>query len=334
MDKLLVTGGLGFIGSNFIRERIERFPESYIINVDSMSYGSNPLNLADLEGSRRYRFEKCDIRDNEKISKLIQLVDVVVHFAAQTHVDRSIVNPSAFLESNVIGTHSLLEASRKSNIRRFVQISTDEVYGTAPGNQSFDENSKLNPSSPYSASKAAADLFAISYNKTYGLPVSILRCTNNFGRFQFPEKFIPKCIIRALLGRKVPIYGDGSQVRDWIYVEDFCEAISLVVERGSSGNIYNVSAGNEATNIEIVRRILALLQKPTELIQFVEDRPGHDARYSLDSSFIKEGLGWTPRRPLDEALKLTTNWYLSNKEWWEPLLDGKILSPTPWKEKW
>jgi dTDP-glucose 4,6-dehydratase len=299
-----------------------------------MSYGSNPRNLAELDGNLRYRFEKCDVRNTQQITKLIEQVDVVVHFAAETHVDRSIANPTAFLESNVIGTHSLLEASRKANVRKFIQISTDEVYGSAPGNQSFDEDSTLNPSSPYSASKAAADLFAVSYHKTYGLPVSILRCTNNFGPFQFPEKFIPKCIIRAVLDQKIPVYGDGSQVRDWIYVKDFCEAISLVVERGSPGNIYNVSAGNEVANIEIVKKILVLLMKSTELIQFVEDRPGHDIRYSLDSQIIRERLGWAPHLRLDEALKLTINWYLSNKDWWEPLLNEKILSSTPWKEKW
>ena len=203
---------------------------------------------------------------------------------------------------------------------------------TAPRDESFDEKSILNPSSPYSASKAASDLFAIAYNKTYGLPVSILRRTNNFG--QFPEKFIPKCIIRALLDKQVPVYGDGLQVRDRIYVKDFCEAINLVVDHGSSGSIYNVSAGNEVTNMEIVKKILALLRKPTELIQFVEDRPGHDVRYSLNSQVIRQRLGWTPHFTLDEALQLTTGWYVSNKDWWEPIVDDKTISPTPWKEKW
>jgi len=334
MDRLLVTGGLGFIGSNFIHDRISRFPELDIINLDSMSHGSNPSSLTDLDGNLRYRFEKCDVRNIDQITKLIQLVDVIVHFAAETHVDRSIVNPTAFLESNVIGTHNLLEASRKANVSRFIQISTDEVYGSATGNQSFDENSTLNPSSPYSASKAAADLLAVSYHKTYGLPVSILRCTNNFGPFQSPEKFIPKSIIRALLNKLVPVYGDGSQVRDWIYVKDFCEAISLVMERGSPGNIYNVSAGNEVANLEVVKKILNFLRKSVGLIQFVEDRPGHDIRYSLNSHFIREHLGWAPHFTFEAALELTLNWYLVNRNWWEPLLNEKILSPTPWKEKW
>ncbi len=235
-DRLLVTGGLGFIGSTFIHDRLSRFPGSRILNLDSLSYGSNAQNLADLEDDPRYRFEKCDVRNMKEVTNLIQQADVVVNFAAETHVDRSIANPLVFLESNVIGTYTLLEAARKSKVQKFIQISTDEVYGSAPGNQSFNEDTVLDPSSPYSASKAAADLFALAYHRTYGLPISILRCTNNFGPFQFPEKFIPKSIIRSMLGMQVPVYGDGSQVRDWIYVGDFCNAISLVVERGSPGN--------------------------------------------------------------------------------------------------
>jgi len=334
MDRLLVTGGLGFIGSNFIRDRMSRFPDSYIVNVDSLTYGSNLRNLADLADRRNYRLEKCDIRNSEEIAKLVQQVDVVVHFAAETHVDRSIPNPSISLENNVRGTCALLEAARKSKIKNFVQISTDEVYGSASNNQTFKENSPLNPSSPYSASKAAADLFALSYHKTYGLPVSILRCTNNFGPFQSPEKFIPKTIISVLRDRQIPLYGDGLQVRDWIYVKDFCEAISHTIDRGSPGSIYNVSAGNETQNIEIVKRILKALKKSDELVRFVEDRPGHDVRYSLNSDSMRERFGWAPRHSLDDALNLTIDWYKSNRDWWEPLLDEKIMSPTPWKEKW
>ena len=270
----------------------------------------------------------------ERVTNLIQQADVVVHFAAETHVDRSISNPSAFLESNVVGTYTLLEAARKSKVRKFIQISTDEVYGSAPDNDSFDEDALLDPSSPYSASKAAADLFALAYHRTYGLPVSILRCTNNFGPFQFPEKFIPKSIIRSALDMQVPVYGDGSQVRDWIYVEDFCDAISRVIELGSNGGVYNVSAGNELPNLQVVKKILGFLKKSTDLIHFVEDRPGHDLRYSLDSHLIREKLGWEPHLTFEDALNLTINWYLSNRNWWEPLIDEKILSPTPWKEKW
>ena len=279
-------------------------------------------------------FEKCDVRNTEEVTSLIQQADVVVHFAAETHVDRSISNPSAFLESNVIGTHTLLEAARKSKLQKFIQISTDEVYGSAPGNQTFDETTVLNPSSPYSASKAAADLFVLAYHKTYGLPVSVLRCTNNFGPFQFPEKFIPKSIICSTVGMQIPVYGDGSQIRDWIYVGDFCDAICRVIERGSPGVVYNVSAGNELPNLQVVKKILSFLGKTNDMIQFVEDRPGHDTRYSLDSHVIREMLGWKPLLSFDDALSLTINWYLSNRNWWEPLLDKKILSPTPWKEKW
>jgi dTDP-glucose 4,6-dehydratase len=334
MHKLLVTGGLGFIGSNFILDRLTNYPDSDIHNLDSMSYGANPQNLSRVRNDSRYHFMKCDLRDRKQVEELVSVADIVVNFAAETHVDRSIANPTAFLESNVIGTQSLLEGARKANVKKFVQISTDEVYGSASSSQSFDENSVLNPSSPYSASKAAADLFALSYHKTYGLPVSILRCTNNFGPYQFPEKFIPKSIIRAVLGKQIPVYGDGSQVRDWIYVGDFCEAISIVIESGLPGRVYNVSAGNELANLEIVKRILDLLKKSTDLIQFVEDRPGHDNRYSLHSHVIRERLGWTPQLTLDDALKRTVTWYLSNRNWWEPLINEKTLSSTPWKENW
>jgi len=334
MNNLLVTGGLGFIGSNFIHDRLSRFPDTHILNLDSMSYGANPKSLEDLNANPRYRFEKCNVMDAKKVSEFASQFDVIVNFAAETHVDRSISNPQAFLESNVIGTHSLLEAARKSEIQKFVQISTDEVYGSASGITSFDENSSLNPSSPYSASKAAADLFVKSYHSTYGLPVLILRCTNNFGPYQFPEKFIPKTIITSVLGKQVPVYGNGSQVRDWIHVTDFCDAINGAIEHGSIGSIYNVSAGNELPNIEVVKKILNFLKKPIDMIRYVEDRPGHDQRYSLNSNSIRQKLGWSPRHQFDDALRLTVNWYLSNENWWRPILNDRILSATPWKEKW
>jgi dTDP-glucose 4,6-dehydratase len=244
--------------------------------------------------------------DTKKVSEFASQSDVIVNFAAETHVDRSISNPEAFLESNVIGTHSLLEAARKGNVQKFVQISTDEVYGSASGIASFDENSSLNPSSPYSASKAAADLFVMSYHSTYGLPVLILRCTNNFGPYQFPEKFIPKIIISSVLGKQVPVYGNGSQVRDWIYVTDFCDAINSAIVHGSTGTIYNVSAGNELPNIEVVKKILSVLKKPIDMIRYVEDRPGHDHRYSLNSNAIR-GIGWSPRHQFDDAIRVTVN---------------------------
>ncbi len=334
MDRLLVTGGLGFIGSNFIRNRIESFPDSHILNLDSMSYGANRQNLANEEDNSRYQFVKCDLRDSRKIGELVSSADAIINFAAETHVDRSISNPSAFLESNVIGTYTLLEAAKKSNVRRFIQISTDEVYGPALCTKSFDEESTLNPSSPYAASKAAADLFVMSYNRTYSLPTIILRCTNNFGPYQFPEKFIPKTIISSMLGKRISIYGDGSQVRDWICVSDFCNAINLAIERGQIGTIYNVSGGNELPNLAVATKILNFLDKTPDLIHFVEDRPGHDVRYSLDSHQIREKLGWRPRFVLEDALRATVNWYLANESWWKPLLNDKLFSSTPWKENW
>ena len=334
MHKLLITGGLGFIGSNFILDRLANYPDSDIYNLDSMSYGANPQNLARVTNDSRYHFVKCDLRDRKQIEELVSVADIVVNFAAETHVDRSISQPSAFLESNVVGTCTLLEATRNSNVRKFVQISTDEVYGSASGTKSFDEDSILNPSSPYSASKAAADLFSIAYQKSYGLPVIILRCTNNFGPHQFLEKFIPKIIIRSMLDKQIPVYGNGSQVRDWIYVTDFCDVINQVVERGSIGAIYNVSAGNELPNLEVVKKILNHLGKTPDLIHFVEDRPGHDFRYSLNSDFIRQRLGWRPQHDFDDALRATINWYMTNENWWKPLLNDKTLSETPWKENW
>jgi dTDP-glucose 4,6-dehydratase len=333
MDRLLVTGGLGFIGSNFIHDRLVKFSDSHIVNLDAVSYGANLQNLADLANDPRYRFEKCDVRNMERVAELVSNADVVVNFAAETHVDRSISTPTAFLESNVIGTCSLLEAARKNEVRKFIQISTDEVYGSASG-ESFNETSILKPSSPYSASKAAADMFAISYHKTYGIPIVILRCTNNFGANQFPEKFIPKTIIRSLLGKDIPIYGNGLQIRDWIYVKDFCGAINLVIEHGSPGTVYNVSAGNELANLEVVKKILAILNKSTDIIHFVEDRPGHDSRYSLNSSIIRNTLGWKTHLEFEDALRATVDWYQANENWWKPLLNEKVLSPTPWKESW
>ena len=333
MNTVLVTGGLGFIGSNFILNYLESTPESHILNVDSMSYGSNPLNLVSLTNDSRYEFVKCDIRDTEKVTRLISSVETVVNFAAETHVDRSISDPVSFLQSNTIGTFSLLEAARKGNLSKFIQVSTDEVYGSTEST-SFTEESELNPSSPYSASKAAADLLALSYHKTYGLPVVILRCTNNFGPLQFLEKFIPKTIILATLNRRIPIYGSGLQVRDWIYVPDFCSAINLALIRGSNGRVYNVSAGNELPNLEVANRILNYMKKPSNLIKRVEDRPAHDARYSLNSQRIREELGWAPSLKFNEALHATVDWYLANEAWWNPLVNDRILSPTPWKENW
>jgi dTDP-glucose 4,6-dehydratase len=331
---ILVTGGLGFIGSNYILQLIRKSKANRITNIDSMSYGSNSQNLREIQDADFYRFVGADISDSSIAGDQMVDADIVVHFAAQSHVDRSISEPESFLKSNVVGTFTLLEAARHSKVSKFVYISTDEVYGSASSTESFHERSPLNPSSPYSASKAAAEMLALAYHKTYSVPIVILRCTNNFGPRQFPEKLVPKTIIRALLGLKVPVYGSGQQIRDWIHVFDFCKAIDLAIEKGANGSIYNVSAGNEVSNLEMVTQILSILGKGSNLIEFVEDRPGHDFRYSLNSARFMEDLGWKPERSLGTALRSTVDWYLRNENWWKPLLDEKILSSTPWKEKW
>jgi dTDP-glucose 4,6-dehydratase len=325
---------LGFIGSNFIRYVLSKYREVEVVNLDKMGIGSNPKNLEDLEGDERYRFVKGDLLDFDLVSRLVREVDAVVNFAAETHVDRSIANPRAFLESNTVGTFNLLEAARLNNPRlRIVHVSTDEVYSDILLG-SYKEEDRLKPSSPYAASKAAADMFCLAYHRTYGLDVVVTRCTNNFGPYQFPEKLIPKTIIRASLGMKVPIYGTGRNVRDWIYVLDHCEALDLVLERGRPGEIYNISSGNELDNLTLVKKVLRIMGKDEGLIEFVEDRPGHDVRYSLDSSKIRRELGWRPRRSLEEALKETVEWYLKNEWWWRPLADERVLHPTPWKLRW
>jgi dTDP-glucose 4,6-dehydratase len=311
--KILVTGGLGFIGSNLIRYMLKEHKDFEIINLDKMGIGSNEKNLRDLEGDERYRFIKGDILDFGLVSELIKKVDAVVNLAAETHVDRSIANPRSFLESNTIGTFNILEAARIYNPRiRILHMSTDEVYSDILSG-SYREEDRLKPSSPYSASKAAADMFCLAYHRTYRLDVIIARCTNNFGPYQFPEKLIPKTVIRARLGMKVPIYGSGKNVRDWLYVLDNCEAIDLLLQNGKAGEIYNISAGNELESIEIVKRVLKIMGKDEKIIEFVEDRPGHDIRYSLDSTKIRRELGWKPRYSLDEALKSTVEWYLENE---------------------
>jgi len=302
-----------------------------IINVDNLSYGSNPANLNDIENEPNYKLVKGSITDKKLVSTIIQDVNVVVNFAAETHVDRSIANPQPFLKTNALGAFTLLEASRNADINMFLHVSTDEIYGAAQRTTSFKEIDALNPSNPYSASKAAADMFVTAYYKTYGLKVIITRSTNNFGPYQFPEKFIPKAIIRALLNMEVPIYGSGKQIRDWIYVTDHCEGLDLVLREGSPGEVYNISAGNEIENIKIAESILCLLGKRKDMIRFVEDRPGHDIRYSLDSTKIRTKLGWKPKNKFNEALEKTVEWYKSNEQWWKPLINTKILHPTPWK---
>lgn len=329
--KLLVTGGLGFIGSNFIRYMLTKNKDIKIVNLDKLSLGSNPANLKDIEKDR-YTFIKGDITDKQLVEKIISQVDAIINIAAETHVDRSIANPWPFIQSNTIGAITLFEAAKRYR-KSILHVSTDEIYGDILKG-SFKENDKLKPSSPYSASKAAADLFALAYKRTYGLDVIIVRCTNNYGPYQFPEKFIPKTIIRAFLNLHIPIYGKGLNIRDWIYVQDFCEALDLILEKGKSGEIYNVSANNELRNIDIVKKILEIMDKPESLITFVEDRPGHDLRYSLDSSKIRSELGWKPKHDFQEALEATINWYIENEWWWRPLANEQVLHPTPWKLKW
>ena len=332
--KVLVTGGMGFIGSNFIRYLLDKYSDVEVINVDALKYGSNPNNLRDVERDERYSFVKGDISDYELMSRLVRDIDVVVNYAAESHVDRSISNPYSFLQSNVIGVFTILEALRKNNPEaKLVHVGTDEVYGDIIKG-SFKEDDKLKPSSPYSASKAAADMFVLAYVRTYGLYAMITRCTNNYGPYQFPEKLIPKTILRASMNLKVPIYGTGKNVRDWIYVLDHCEAIDLVMRGGEKGEIYNISSGEEKTNLEVVTEILKIMGKDEDLIEFVEDRPGHDIRYSLDSSKIREELGWKPKHSFKEGIRKTVEWYLENEWWWKPLADERVLHPTPWKLEW
>lgn len=329
--KTLVTGGLGFIGSNFCRHVLAKHPDDGIVNIDKIGIGANPANLKDLENENRYKFIKGNICDSKLLNKTIKQIDAVVNIAAETHVDRSIADPSSFIQNNTIGTFTILEAIRKHNDKaKLVQVSTDEIYGDIQKG-SFKESDLPRPSNPYSASKAAADMFAVAYSRTYNMNITITRCTNNYGPYQLPEKLIPKTIIRAIKNLQIPIYGSGKNVRDWIYVQDHCQAINLALRRGKPREIYNVSAGNEIHNLEIVKKVLDLLDKPEDLVTFVEDRPGHDTRYSLDSSRIRTELHWKPRFPFEKALEATVEWYLHNEWWWKPLATERILHATPWK---
>jgi len=318
--KILVTGGAGFIGSNFIHYQLKNYNDQ-IINVDKLSYAGNLDNLKDIEDNPNYNFYNLDICKKDKIDKIMhQGIDYIVNFAAESHVDRSIADPSIFIKSNVEGTQNLLDLALKFGVKNFVQISTDEVYGSLGKEGKFVESSPLNPSSPYSASKGAADLLVKSYFKTFDLPVNITRCTNNFGPYQHPEKLIPLFIIKTLKNEKLPLYGDGSNIRDWIYVKDHCRAVDLVMRRGRAGEIYNIGAGNEKSNLEVTRNILSLLSSSELLIKQVEDRKGHDFRYAVDSSKIMTELGWEAEFNFEDAIRLTLNWYLDNKEWWQKLI--------------
>jgi dTDP-glucose 4,6-dehydratase len=329
--KILVTGGLGFIGSNFIRLILSKHPDFEVTNVDKLGMGSNPANLKDIEGDSRYAFVKGSITDSDLMSKLVEDADAIVNFAAETHVDRSIANPKSFFESNALGTLTVLEAMRKVNPRaKLVHASTDEVYGDIVDG-SFSEGDPLKPSSPYAASKAAADMLVLAHHRTYGLDAIITRSTNNFGPYQFPEKLLPKTIIMALSNLRIPIYGSGKNLRDWIYVLDHCEALHILLREGEAGEIYNISGGDEHENIEVARMVLKLMGKDESLIEFVEDRPGHDIRYSLDSSKIRNELRWSPKHDFEDALERVVKWYLENEWWWRPIASEEVLHPTPWK---
>ena len=330
--KLLVCGGMGFIGSAFIRNHLNKNPNDQIVNLDNLTTGSNVKNLEKIDESN-YQFINGDIKNHEAVNKITNDIDVIVNFAAETHVDRSISNPKQFLETNILGTYTLLEAAKKHETL-FVHISTDEIYGDAANQDSFNEKSILKPSNPYSASKAAADHLVSSYARTYGTKCIITRCTNNFGPFQFPEKLIPKTIIRAQKNLKVPLYGDGNQIRSWIYVLDHVSAIDSLITKGELGEIYNITSWNEISNRTIVEKILSLMEKPNAMIENVGDRPGHDKRYSIDSSKIQNEIGWKPAYDFDNAIKQTVDWYLKNKDWWEPLADEKMLHPQPWTISW
>ena len=322
--RLLVTGGCGFIGSNFVRFVLDHYQPEFVTNIDALTYAGNPGNLAGVAErfGDRYEFFQCDIGDRDAMETIFagHKFYAVVNFAAESHVDRSISEPGNFIHTNVIGTEVLLEAARKHGVKRFLQVSTDEVYGSLGRDGRFTEKTPLDPSSPYSASKASADLLALAAYKTFGQEVVITRCSNNYGPYQFPEKLIPLMITNALADKKLPVYGDGLNVRDWIHVEDHCRGVMAVLLEGRAGEIYNIGAGGEMENIAVVELILETLGKPRELISYVTDRLGHDRRYAIDSTKIQAELGWKPLHMPRDGIRETVKWYLENRQWWEPLL--------------
>ncbi len=324
--KLLITGGAGFIGSNFVRHALREHDDWEIVNLDKLTYAGNLANLEDIKNTPRHRFIKGDIVDRELVSNLLnEGFDVIINFAAESHVDRSIMDSSPFIEANVKGTQVLLEGARQYQVGRLVQVSTDEVYGSLGAEGKFTEEWPLLPSSPYAASKAAADLLCLAYSRTYGLPVIITRCSNNYGPYQFPEKLIPLAITNVLEGKKIPVYGDGLNVRDWIHVEDHCRAIDLIIQRGKLGEIYNIGGNNEKTNLELVQQLLDIMHKPKSIISFIADRLGHDRRYALDTTKIAQELGWKPVYPYDKGLEDTVNWYIEQEPWWRRIKSGDYL---------
>jgi len=324
MKTVLVTGGAGFIGSNYIHFLLERYGDTVkVINLDKLTYAGNPENLSDIQNNQNYTFVKGDICDTKLVESLMPEVDIVVNFAAESHVDRSIGSPDDFIKTDVYGAFVLLESAKNNSIEKFIQISTDEVYGSILDG-SFKETDVLEPSSPYSASKAAADRLAYSYYVTYDLPVIITRCSNNFGPYQYPEKLIPLFVTNAIENKNLPIYGDGRNVRDWIYVKDHCDAIEFLINKGELGQVYNIGGGNERMNLEITEIILRTLKKPDDLKTFVNDRPGHDRRYAVDMAKISQ-LGWQPNSKFEDAMKQTIQWYVENPDWWSKLKSGEYL---------
>lgn len=321
---VLVTGGCGFIGSNLVKLLRRSRPSWKLVTLDKLTYAGNLENLAELEGDPRHVFVRGDVGNRELVEHLLRVheVEAVLHLAAESHVDRSILGPESFIQANVLGTQALLEVSSRVGIERFVMVSTDEVYGSLGPTGAFTETSPLQPSSPYSASKASADLLALACHHTYGLDVVVTRCSNNYGPYQFPEKLIPLMVVNALAGRPLPVYGDGGNVRDWLHVEDHCQALLRVLEAGRAGEVYNIGGGAERRNLDLVKAILGLLGKPESLIAFVKDRPGHDRRYAIDPSKLRAELGWTPARSFEEGLAETVRWYVDNPRWWERVTSG------------
>ncbi|WP_286311113.1 dTDP-glucose 4,6-dehydratase [Romboutsia ilealis] len=328
MKKILVTGGAGFIGGNFVHYMVNKYPEYMIVNLDALTYAGNLETLKAVEDKPNYKFVKGDIADREFIFDLFEeeKFDIVVNFAAESHVDRSVEDPGIFVKTNVIGTQVLLDASKEFGVERYHQVSTDEVYGDLPLDRPdlfFTESTPLNPSSPYSASKASADFLVHAYQRTFGLPATISRCSNNYGPYHFPEKLIPLMISRALNDESLPVYGNGENVRDWLHVEDHCSAIDLIIHKGRVGEVYNVGGHNERTNLEVVKTILKALDKPESLISYVTDRPGHDLRYAIDPDKLENELGWKPKYNFDTGIDMTIQWYLDNRQWWENILSGE-----------
>jgi len=320
--KIIVTGGAGFIGSNFIHYWLKNHTDDKIVNIDKLTYAGNLDNLKDVESNDNYSFIHGDICDSSLVEKTMESMDTVVHFAAESHVDRSIMDPSTFVNTNVVGTHVLLEAALKNNVKRFHHISTDEVFGalTLEDSNKFNENTNYKPRSPYSAAKAGADHLVRAYNITYGLPVTITNCADNFGPFQYPEKLISLAITNLLEGQKVPVYGDGLYVRDWLFVEDHVRAIEAVLSKGEIGETYLIGTdAPEISNMDLIKKILKIMGEREDKIEYVKDRPGHDRRYAIDASKIKNDLGWESKYPLDEALEVTVNWYKNNRDWWKKL---------------